>query len=98
MSQPKSSPALRLRWMRWYRAKAKERAANGLTAHGTPRIYRKLTKPGHEPVSALVDEIAEVLHSAYRWIPAGYQPRVNALGRKLAAIKRHNPRKRVRVA
>jgi len=69
-----------------------------MTAHGTPRIYKKLPKPGHEPIAAVVDEIAEILHQSYQWIPGCYLPRVNLLGRKLAAIKRHNPRKRVRVA
>lgn len=83
--------------MRWYRSKAAERAAAGKTAHGTPRIYKCVPKPGHERVSAIADEMVEILHAVYQWIPFGYQQRVNLLARKLAAIKRHNPGKRVRV-
>lgn len=97
MKPPKSPPQHRLRWMHWYRCKANERAAAGQTAHGTPRIYRKVIKPGHEKITTVADEIAEVLQGVYRWIPYDYQKRINLLARKLAAIKRHNPGKQVRV-
>lgn len=83
--------------MNWYRSKAAERNARGQTAHGTPRIYKCQPKPGHERISSIVDEMVEILHAVYQHIPYGYQVRVNMLARKLASVKKHNPRRRVRV-
>lgn len=84
--------------MRNHKLRVDKRIAAGLTARGTPRIYKKLPKPGHEKVSSIADEIVEILHATYQWIPDGYQLRFRAMARKLAAVKRHNPGKKVRVA
>jgi hypothetical protein len=81
----------------WYRSKAKERDAQNLTAHGTPRIYRKRIRKGHQKVVDLVDEVASVLDTVYQYLPTGYRYKVTTLASKLAAVKKHNPGKQVRI-
>lgn len=97
MNPPKSPPKHRVRWMNWYRGKAAERSKRGLTHHGTPRIYKMKSKPGYEKLADVINEIVELLHDCYPTLPFSLQTRSNIVGRKLASIKRHSPRKKVRV-